>query len=268
MKKIFSGYYTPTKEEFKGLWDNSLFVFDANVLLNLYRYSEKTYKELIEIMKKLSDRVWIPHQVALDYHKNRLNVIAKQKKAYHDIEIILDDLFNKLKNELNIFLKHPLIDIAPSLKEISDLFDKIKNKLKQQESNHPDLFIDDDIRDEITALFEDKVGPEYSEDELQKIYSQGEKRYEKGVPPGYSDSKKASIEKYGDLVLWLQTLDKAKQAQKPIILVTDDTKEDWWWKYGDNITIGPRPELVKEMLLNSGVNFYMYLTNLWKRLLP
>ncbi len=42
MKGIFKGYHQPTEEEFSQLWRNALFVFDTNVLLNLYRYQSAT----------------------------------------------------------------------------------------------------------------------------------------------------------------------------------------------------------------------------------
>lgn len=42
MKSKFRGYYKPTDEEFDTLWKNAVFVFDTNVLLNLYRY--QSYK--------------------------------------------------------------------------------------------------------------------------------------------------------------------------------------------------------------------------------
>ena len=36
------------------------------------------------------------------------------------------------------------------------------------------------------------------------------------------------IKKYGDLILWYQIIDKAKESKKPIILISGDVKEDWW----------------------------------------
>jgi len=69
MKNIFPGYYRPTEEKFSNLWNSCLFVLDANVLLNLYRYSQETSNELIQILKQISDRLWIPHQAALEYQK-------------------------------------------------------------------------------------------------------------------------------------------------------------------------------------------------------
>ena len=66
MKKNFPGFYRPTKEEFAELWATCIFVVDANVLLNLYRYTSKTADQLIGILKDISDRLWIPYQAAFD----------------------------------------------------------------------------------------------------------------------------------------------------------------------------------------------------------
>lgn len=70
MKKLFPGYYRPSETDFASLWDNCIFVFDANVLLNLYRYSTETSAELIDIMDKISDRLWLPFQVASEYQSH------------------------------------------------------------------------------------------------------------------------------------------------------------------------------------------------------
>jgi len=61
MKESFKEYYKPTEKEFKNLWDNCEFIFDANVLLNIYRYSSETTEEFLDVLKKVQDRVWIPH---------------------------------------------------------------------------------------------------------------------------------------------------------------------------------------------------------------
>ena len=45
MKDSFPGYYRPTENEFAEMWESCLFVLDANVLLNLYRYSVDTREE-------------------------------------------------------------------------------------------------------------------------------------------------------------------------------------------------------------------------------
>ena len=51
MKSLFKGFYQLTEEEFKSLWENSLFIFDTNVLLNLYRYQSSTRDALLKVME-------------------------------------------------------------------------------------------------------------------------------------------------------------------------------------------------------------------------
>ena len=36
MKRDFHGFYKPTSDEFDAIWNDSIIVVDANVLLNLY----------------------------------------------------------------------------------------------------------------------------------------------------------------------------------------------------------------------------------------
>src|SRR6185437_14851219 len=104
----------------------------------------------------------------------------------------------------------------------------------------------DEIRDQITALFEGRVGSRYDEKRLAEIYTLGAKRYEQKIPPGYEDTKKGGTRQYGDLVVWNEILDYGKERKRPVVFVTSDSKEDWWWKQGQ-FTIGPRPELIQEV---------------------
>jgi len=53
LKNLFPGHYKPSEEEFQKLWDKCIFVFDTNILLNVYRYSEKTRDRLFEILDLL-----------------------------------------------------------------------------------------------------------------------------------------------------------------------------------------------------------------------
>src|SRR5271157_1543664 len=98
MKKTFPGYFPPTNKEADRLWENCLFTLDANILLNLYRYSDKTRNEFIMVLKTMKDRLWLPHRAAQEYFENRLTVISQQEKAYDDavktIQALRADLTN------------------------------------------------------------------------------------------------------------------------------------------------------------------------------
>lgn len=146
-------------------------------------------------------------------------------------------------------------------KNIGKGFERVIKKIKNED--HPNRFEHDDILEELTKLFEEKVGKPCSEEEYKAIYKEGEERYFKKIPPGFEDfgknsNDKSKTKKFGDLVAWKQIIEKAKEAEKPVILVTDDTKKDWWLKVDDDKFLGPRPELIKEFFLEANVKFYMY----------
>jgi len=49
----------------------------------------------------------------------------------------------------------------------------------------------------------------------------------------------------------------AKERKKPVILICEDLKEDWWWISPEG-TMGPRPELIQEFSTKTEMLFYMY----------
>lgn len=57
----FSRYELRLSMQDKGaLWEDAHFIFDANILLGLYRYTEKTRTKMLKIMSDLGDRCWLP----------------------------------------------------------------------------------------------------------------------------------------------------------------------------------------------------------------
>lgn len=66
----FKGFIGYSNEEFIDLWQKATFVVDTNVLLNFYKYThnestQSLFKVLLDL--KENGRLWIPHQVALEY---------------------------------------------------------------------------------------------------------------------------------------------------------------------------------------------------------
>jgi hypothetical protein len=138
MRKTFPGYYRPSEREFRQLWDSCLFVLDANVLLNLYRYSDETRKKLLDILRMIEPRLWVPHQAALEYQRNRLEVISAQREAYQQIEQLLVDTNKKLGSQLKSYKRHPLIDIEGLIASINTTFQAQAEELGKVRGKHPD----------------------------------------------------------------------------------------------------------------------------------
>src|ERR1051326_1722089 len=105
MRELFPGYFRPTTEEFKALWASCLFAVDANVLLNLYRYSQATRQELEKALATVQDCLFIPHQAAREFLRNRLSVTAGQAEEYTKAVQTLRNLKDVLSNTK----RHPFL---------------------------------------------------------------------------------------------------------------------------------------------------------------
>jgi hypothetical protein len=249
MKVKFSEYYKIDDGEVQKHWQQDTFCFDANVLLNLYRYTPKTRDAFFDLLEKIKDRIWISYQAAFEYQKNRLIVINAQKEAYKEIRDTLEKKKGEIEAKLNSFKKHPYLHTSELKTQIESAFQSISKDLDKLEKNHPDYLDNDPIWQRLTPLLNGKIGDDFSKEDLEKIYKEGKKRYDEKIPPGYMDAKEKQNEGnqslYGDVLVWKQVIVKAKEIEKSIILVTDDLKEDWWYKFKGK-TISPRPELIKE----------------------
>jgi hypothetical protein len=283
MKEIFKGFYSPSDEEIKKAWtdEQTLFIFDTNVLLYLYGYAKNTKNDFFQILEKISDNIWLPYHVGLEYQRNRLKIIKNEKYNFSKIEKSLNDIdliFTKNIAELNLEQRHPELNEKTKIlhNDISNLIKKYKKTLNSWNKKQPCVKSSDEIRKKINKLFENKISekPE-SQDWLQKIYADGKQRYENKVPPGYEDKKEKEkqpnfvysnleyIPMYGDLIIWKQIIEKAKNEHiKSIIFVSDDVKEDWLYSVDlkGKKEIGARAELRDEIHKHADINLFTILT--------
>ncbi|MDA8151211.1 MAG: PIN domain-containing protein [Acidithiobacillus ferrooxidans] len=260
MKKTFPGHFPPEDKEIGRLWENCEIILDTNILLNLYRYSDSTRNDFIRVLRALKSRLWLPHQVAQEYFKNRLNVIAQQEKSYDDT---LKNI-QTLQRELSDARKHPFLSDKLMLKLTLVLGDVIK-ELEATKEAHASRTSSDPIQKVIGDLFNGRVGAPYPDGHLEEICNEGEARYEKKMPPGYKDNEKDGgksspsgvSRKYGDFIIWHQIINRAIETKNGVIFINDDKKEDWYLIFQGK-TLGPRPELIEEFLSKTDQSFYMY----------
>ncbi len=267
MHKLFLSYYKPKKDVLAKMWKECIFVFDTSVLLNIYRYTPETREDFFRLLEKLKKRIWIPHQVALEYLEQRENVISQQQIIYNDINEI-KTFFQK--NILNKYKRgHPFANIEEIKQILDDAIEKAKDALREAQSKSPDLLEEDVHLDRIIQLFGDNVGNPFPKSTLHKVYEEAQQRYKEKVPPGYEDEK-SKENPFGDIVLWYQLIEHAKSQKKPIIFVLDDTKGDWWRQHKDKKEeiLGPRPELIEEIHNKANISFYMYLADEFIKLAP
>lgn len=275
MKNFFPGQYRPSDDDLALAWKNGTFVFDTNVLLNLYSYPESVREIFISVLEKICDRSWIPYHVALEFHRNRfarikqantplLNLRDRIRATSVELENEIKDIEFEKRNTGVDNLEERLQSVKVATSLLAEALDKACERL-------PQIGLDDPIAKRISVLFEKKVGfPPVDQAALDAIIHDGDDRYEKKIPPGFKDMKEKKDIKFhdreitypamfGDLIIWRQVIGHVKNANiNDVIFVTGDRKEDWW-HIVDRKTLGPLPDLVREFMDKSGAErFWMY----------
>jgi len=232
VKAHYWAYYPLTSDELDKLWDDASFSFGTNVLLGMYRSSPELRTAFFDILESLKRRLWLPHHVGLEYHRNRVQVIQEQNsrvssvlKAANGLNTALTDAVRGLKGS-----SEPPTALKAFTTELGK-FRKAQSAVSLQDPFNGD----DEILAKLTDLFiaPTTLGIASTPEELVAFYDEGKERFEREVPPGYCDMGKPEPNRYGDLVIWLQLIGEAKARAKPLILVTNDQKEDWWVRTGD-----------------------------------
>lgn len=255
----FAEYYPLSSGQIKRLWEDAWFVFDTNALLGFYRNSASVVDAALSLIHDLHDRLWLPHQVALEYHQNLHQVETSILTAPDRYLKIIQSGAAHVRKEISE-RRHPYLS-ALILNEIEQFERKVKRLIRKK-----DVSDEQALRKRMKCVHEaidrefSAVGVPFDEKELKAIYADGKRRYEQRIPPGYMDEKAKSddpFRKYGDLLLWKQLLRHAHETAKPIVFVTNEKKEDWWLIQSGQ-TVGPHPLLRQEMMEETGQVYYAY----------
>jgi hypothetical protein len=258
MRDEFASWYPISEEDRRAAYTDGLVVLDTNVLLDLYRFDKSPREEVLNLLQKVLDRLWLPHQVALEFHRNRLSVIHDASQQHGRLRKEVEGAKNKLQNAFNTMRSRIGMRQSPDeLKKIFDLLDSQVNALTPEEPlSLKQAARNDPILDQITALYSGRVGEGFNPERHEEETKIGQSRVEAEIPPGYVD-RTDKADPLGDYFLWRQTLDEAKKRKQPILLVTQENKPDWLHFEEDHILIGPRRELVAEMLDEANVRLHL-----------
>jgi hypothetical protein len=151
-------------------------------------------------LRKISDRLWIPYQVAYEYYDNVSSVISDEINKYNKIISFISSIEKPKKGEIDKDLRRKHTSSSEILanlnKKIAGFeleFDKnlkiIENGIKEEIKNYPKRENLEGINEIIISLFNGKVGKPFSIKELEQISEEGAKRYNFLLPHGYKDKK-------------------------------------------------------------------------------
>ncbi len=249
MRELFPEYYGPSRDQLREVYQTGVVVLDANVLLALYRLSPAQRDELLAVLRKVRERLWIPYQAALEYQRNRLQVIQQQTSSYAKVRQEMQKAVGAGKKALESHQAHEALT-----HEVNELLDVTLTNLDQQlaklQEKHSlgldEALRDDPVRAALDDLLAGRVADPPDEPVRKERVETAKKRLQARTPPGYADADKDPEQAAGDYLLWAELLEQAPRFDGPLLLVTNDQKEDWFLRVSGK-TVGPRPELVREM---------------------
>jgi hypothetical protein len=258
MRERFSGWYPRSADQVAAIWSAAIFVPDANVLLHCLRHPANVREELLRLFDVLKDSLWIPYQVGLEFHRNRLDVEFGAQDAYDRLGKEYETTLTQVRERLRQLRAHPVISVEREIAALDIFLEDFRSRMITASADHPAAAIAAAV-DRVTDLFHGKIGEKWKAEQLNTLKKEGEERYAKKIPPGYKDSKKdaSELDKFGDLIIWKDMIGKAKSDNRPIVFISDDSKEDWWWIHRGR-KLGARPELIEEFRTNANQDFHIY----------
>jgi hypothetical protein len=265
----FRYYLPPNDEVIKSAMTSGLIVPDTNVLLSAYRFAPAAREELLSVLARISDRIWVPNRVAEEFHRNRLSVINDHDSAYISVIEGLRQAQQNLDDDVRQKISELANRTALSDDEKNRLFQLVAmstgaatSAVEKLRKNHGLIGPrdQDPILARLEEFFDGKVGAPFSDQELEAAIAEARRRIEHNIPPGYRDKKKDDPYAWGDYFIWKQSmLEVTRRQASYLVFVTTDSKEDWYQKLKGR-TIGARPELVKELMNEAGAQLVMLST--------
>lgn len=93
----YNSILTIDAQKEKTLWDSAIFVLDTSAICALYDLTLHHRQVVITILKYLHDRIWIPHQVLIEYRANRKKAISNPISEKYYRPKFIDNKFNLSK---------------------------------------------------------------------------------------------------------------------------------------------------------------------------
>lgn len=245
--KIFSENFKSASE----IISDAIIVLDTNVLLVPFDTNEKNVKDIKSIYLKYKNegRLYIPARVAREFANNRANKIG-------DVFLQIRQLKDNLNSGYFKINQYPILENNKDYKKIIEIFSSIQKEIKESRKRLDN--VENHIKswtwnDSISIAYKEIFTPEVII-EVQKPHKELEEelafRIEYKVAPGFKDSKKID-DGIGDFEIWQTLLEIAKNQGKDIIFVTNDQKNDWFYKQ-DKIGLYPKYELFDEFRRYTG----------------
>ncbi|GAA4472931.1 PIN-like domain-containing protein [Phytohabitans houttuyneae] len=267
-------------EKHEAFFTKGLVVLDANVLLDLYRYTREPRNQVLAALRMVAHRqlLWLPHQVGLEFVRNRAKAVEGRLSRLRAVGGIVDERFRSAARQI-VEARDEVVGLLRDMahddttadglvrridegivvsamkdwrKELSDHLAVLRNA---ENVTPQHIAANDPLVPEIAALFGNRIGDPLDEEETQRLVRHAVNfRFPNRIPPGFADQGKGTdLAKAGDYLLWEEIIRHTATLPTPrrVLFVSRDTKEDWYEQNDKGKPLRPLPALYDEMLARS-----------------
>ncbi|GAA1792123.1 PIN-like domain-containing protein [Nostocoides veronense] len=258
----FDQFYRPTAERETRAFEEGLIVLDANVLLHVMRYSPTAREELLGVIEAIADRCFVPHQIALEYNRNRVRVVADRRSELDAAATEIDDIRSKVRKVVNNLRDRRTLsqeEVGTLEAAVTDFFAALE-AASSDAADQYDLDADRLVGqvDEWTARLEraltEKVAPPPDDQVHGKDVLEADRRRGAGLAPGFKD--KAG----GDYLWWAEVMRCESLSGKPLVVVSDDAAKGDWRYEMRGIPVGPHSILADDVRQAGGTDLVLLTT--------
>lgn len=251
MKRLFPGFYPLSANELDEFDNNSVVVFGATMLLDLYRINGwKTFMDVIEENIPW-ERRWLPYDTAWYYHNELSRVISNEISKTRTASMYL----HQFKEMINDPCHHPYLD-----SKLMSRFEKYVSLISRDIIKTEDILNNNlsygELKLRIHSFYEGRIGEPYDNAQMLQLQQEAKERHKNQENPclsiSNSQDERINSNRY---IVWKQIQKYAKEEQRPISLVLNRITYNWFAIYND--VIMPQPSLVNEFKLETGVDIHI-----------
>ncbi|MDQ0761098.1 PIN-like domain-containing protein [Streptomyces canus] len=266
---------SPDRPEF---FTHGIVVLDTNVLLSLYEYTPSAREQVLNALKSVQKRLWLPHQVGLEFVRGRHRVIAERAKALKDAPNTLNRRLGEANKAIigaREFVQELLIKYARDTETSEILASKISSQavdmllddwkkelialvkgLKQHDLAPSSMDANDPVLPRVAELFGSNIAEAPDPAEIRvRVDEASSYRFPNQIPPGFFDAGKTTpLSAAGDYLLWEEVVRfiAASSDRDRLLFVSRDTKEDWYEPEELGRGRRPWPSLASELRARAG----------------
>lgn len=253
LENLFPTFHQPDFQESFYTDGKSLFVYDANLLLDICTFFEDRKREAALYGLRQPKHFFIPNNAAAEFELNFQNRLEDGRDALHN-SIDTNEAIKTIKGKSSKIIKF-LQELSDGYKKIDEpvpndietllnelkkhnlknIFDNSVPNLKDSISNKSTT-LTKALKTDISNVISDHVGTAPTSSDVEKFEKEGTFRFDKKIAPGFNDNNKKDLnltnfqgiegeekfvgpvqaKKFGDLFNWLEAINyltKIKDAQ-------------------------------------------------------